>query len=106
MVTKRITLMTNLPSNSQVAKKTASFIVSSLANPGLRVPHDVTLLSCFYLGPFLNCQHPLRHLRLQCWRKRSILTTAITFVPLWLSSIPFPAPYNHVSVENRLYPIH
>ena len=105
MVTERIMLMTNLPSYSQVAKKTASFIVSCLANPGLHVPRDVTLLSLFYLGPFLNCQHPLRHLRLVL-AKRSILTTAIAFVPLWLSSIPFPALYNHVSVENRLYPIH
>lgn len=80
--------MTNLPSNSQVAKKTASFIVSCLANPGLHVPHDVTLLSCFYLGPFLNCQHPPRHLHLQCWRKG----------PSWqLQSLSFPcgSPQSH-----------
>lgn len=57
--------MKNLPSSSQAAKKAASFIVSCLANPGLHVPHDVTLLSCFYLGPFLNRQRPLKHLHLQ-----------------------------------------
>lgn len=83
MVTERIGLMKNLPSKSQAAKKAASFIVSCLANPGLHVPHDVTLLACFYLGPLLLPASPQASSP-SALTKRSVPITTITFVPLWL----------------------